>query len=57
MNFQPEEHIDVLVIGNGFDLAHELNTSYANFLFTRKCRPIKDILNKLSDIISEEGIQ
>ena len=35
MNFQPaehmSEHIDVLVIGNGFDLAHELNTSYEIF--------------------------
>lgn len=60
MNFQPaehmSEHIDVLVIGNGFDLAHDLKTSYADFLFLHKYRPIKDILNKLSDIISEEGI-
>ena len=56
MNFQPAEHIDVLVIGNGFDLAHELNTSYANFLFTVKYRPIKDRLDCFSYILSEEGI-
>ena len=60
MNFQPaehmSEHIDVLVIGNGFDLAHGLKTSYKDFSIKIHCEPIKDILNELSYIISEEGI-
>lgn len=51
------EHIDVLVIGNGFDLAHGLKTSYKDFSIKLHCEPIKDILNELSYIISEESIQ
>ena len=63
MNFQPEEHIDVLVIGNGFDLAHGLKTSYKDFSIKLHYEPIKDRLkyrkdrlDDLSHLLSEQGI-
>ena len=34
--------MDILIIGNGFDLAHDLETSYCNFLDFRNNQEFKD---------------
>ncbi|MDE6664272.1 MAG: bacteriophage abortive infection AbiH family protein, partial [Lachnospiraceae bacterium] len=46
--------MNILVIGNGFDLAHELPTKYTDFLFF--CSTIKCIIkeNKIDDKIPKD---
>lgn len=47
--------MNILVIGNGFDLAHGLPTKYTDFLYF--CNVVKEIIkgNKLNGIIPQEN--